>query len=86
MFYVGDFFAPGGEGVLTLHVYNRWGEQVYESDHYQDCNPFTNGIENCWNGTDEKGRELGNDTYFYVLDLNNQTAVNGYVIILRPNK
>ncbi len=86
VFYIGNFFAPGGDGVLTLHVYNRWGEQVYESDHYQDCNPFTNGIENCWNGTDEKGRELGNDTYFYVLDLNNQTAVNGYVIILRPNK
>ena len=71
--------------VLRLEVFNRWGEQVYLNENYQECNPF-NAPDLCWDGRDKRGNELGTDTYFYVLSLNNQAAVNGYVMLLRPNK
>jgi len=88
VFYIGDFYLDTLDltgAVLELVVFNRWNEKVYENDHYEDCDPF-NAPGNCWDGTDLKGNELQTDTYFYVLNLNNQSAVNGYVMILRPGK
>ena len=86
VFYIGDFFMDTldlNTVVLKLEVYNRWGELVYDNPEYQKCNPF-GSPELCWQGYDMKGNELGTDTYFYVLSLNNQAAVNGYVMLLRP--
>jgi len=85
VFYIGDFFLDSLElniTTLRLVVYNRWGEVVYKNDNYQDCNPF-GSPESCWDGHDMKGNELGTDTYFYILTLNDQAAVNGYVMLLR---
>lgn len=42
---------------LTIRVYNRWGQKVFESDDAQ----FK------WNGRDENGNELSEGTYFVVL-------------------
>ncbi|MGB1040840.1 MAG: gliding motility-associated C-terminal domain-containing protein [Flavobacteriales bacterium] len=42
---------------LTVRVYNRWGQKVYESDDAK----FT------WNGRDESGNELVEGTYFVIL-------------------
>ena len=88
VFYIGDFFSDTldlSSAVLRLEVYNRWGEMVYENENYQDCDP--NGSkELCWHGQDKKNNELGTDTYYYVLSLNNQAAINGYVMLLRPSK
>ena len=86
VFYIGDFFLDTlNLNIVTLRlvVFNRWGEVVYRNENYQDCNPF-GAPELCWNGEDMKGNQLGTDTYFYVLTLNDQAAVNGYVMLLRP--
>ena len=42
---------------LTVKIYNRWGQQVFESDDAQ----FK------WNGRDESGDELSEGTYFVIL-------------------
>lgn len=60
---------PGSE----LTVFNRWGQKVYE----------TNSYDNEWDGRSAAGRELPNDTYFYVLNLSEGRAYNGFVVIKR---
>jgi gliding motility-associated-like protein len=52
----------------NLQVYNRWGQQVYYSQNYN----------NDWNG----GREC-DGTYFYILTLENHEVKKGFVTIIR---
>ncbi len=42
---------------LTVKIYNRWGQKVFESDNAQ----FK------WNGRDDSGNELSEGTYFVIL-------------------
>jgi gliding motility-associated-like protein len=54
-----------------LHIYNRWGEQVYS-------NPKI-----CWDGTDERnGNKLKEGVYYYVLTFSGKTY-KGTVTLLR---
>jgi gliding motility-associated-like protein len=60
-----------GSGV---HVYNRWGNLVYESADYQ----------NDWRGTNgNTGAILPDGTYFYILFVSDGRVLKGYVTILR---
>ena len=83
-------FSPNGDGVndyfelldlerfpdASLNVYNRWGEEVYKSDHYQNdwdgratTTIFGNGV-------------LPAGTYFYIVDLKDgKGPFTGYVYI-----
>lgn len=56
----------------TLTMYNRWGNQVFQAEAYQ----------NDWKGTfgDQK---LPDGTYFYVLDIKGQKQRSGYVELRR---
>ena len=62
-----------------LFVYNRWGNLVYKKSDY----------DNKWDGTSNvsgiyMSRELPNGTYFFILDLNNNTKpINNYVVLRR---
>ena len=60
-------------GGVDLFVYNRWGNLVYEAINYQ----------NDWSGTSLKGDPLSDDTYYYVLDLQNGEVYKGFVVIKR---
>jgi gliding motility-associated-like protein len=61
---------------VTIDVYNRWGERVFHADGYSS--------EKYWDGTDEKGKKLPMDAYYYVIDLNNgETPQVGHVTIIR---
>jgi gliding motility-associated-like protein len=83
-------FSPNGDGVndyfelldlerypdASLRVYNRWGAEVYSSDHYQ----------NDWDGrattTIFGDGVLPAGTYFYIVDLKNgKGPFTGYVYI-----
>lgn len=62
-----DFFVIQGaeEYVVSLSVYNRWGNRVYETKEY----------ENDWNGFANQGtvsgEKLPDGTYYYIVNLNN---------------
>jgi gliding motility-associated-like protein len=70
------FFISGIDELnnVELTIFNRWGLEVYHSASYED--------ENNWNGTNENGQELTNDTYFYILDVVSRT-IKGFVVIKR---
>lgn len=56
-----------------LKVFNRWGDLVYETNHYK----------NDWGGT-YNGNPLPNGTYFYLLQMDTKgDAMQGYFTIVR---
>jgi gliding motility-associated-like protein len=83
---VPNIFTPNDDGVndvfeipcLTIRteayltVFNRWGDQVYETDRYN----------NQWDGR-HAGQPLPDGTYFYILRIPNQRPVQGSVEIRR---
>jgi gliding motility-associated-like protein len=71
-----DYFEIKGiDGTIAYHlmVFNRWGNIVYESNQYQ----------NNWNGKDNQGRDLPDDTYFYMLNKDDKLLKSGYLILKR---
>jgi len=70
-----DFFALRSidDVNCSLEIFNRWGQKIYNNKNY----------ENDWNGTNMKGQELENDTYFYVITINDELNYNGYIVVKR---
>ena len=60
-------------GKVELIIVNRWGNVEYTNGNYL----------NDWNGRNNKGSELPNDTYFYVLKFENGKIKKGSVLIKR---
>jgi gliding motility-associated-like protein len=60
-------------GNIQLVIFNRWGNEEYKSDNYL----------NDWDGRNNKGAELPNDTYFYILKFDNGRVLKGSVFIKR---
>ena len=54
-----------------ITVYNRWGNIVYEETNYK----------NTWKGTNKKGEQLPQGTYFVVIELANGNKKGTYVDI-----
>ena len=89
--FIPEGFSPNGDGindyfvirgadkyVINLQVFNRWGNKVYESQHYI----------NDWNGLSNIGLLLGNQlpggTYYYIVNLNNgEKSRVGYLTLNR---
>jgi len=69
-----QLFSFGEE--VTIDVYNRWGERVYHADGYS--------ASDYWDGTDQRGKKLPMDSYYYVIDLHNgEEPIVGTVTIIR---
>ena len=72
-----DLFVIPGLGQYSkveLEIFNQFGNRVYISKNYQ----------NDWDGTSsESGSPLNDDTYFYVLKLDDNKPIQGYVYINR---
>jgi gliding motility-associated-like protein len=81
-------FSPNGDGkndFFVIHgingypnnqfvVFNRWGNEVYSAE----------GYNNTWNGTNKQGQDLPDGTYFVVLTINGGAITrNGYVDLRR---
>lgn len=60
-------------GKVELIIFNRWGNEEYSNGNYS----------NDWDGRNNKGLELSNDTYFYILKFENGTIKKGSVLIKR---
>lgn len=59
------------EVTCDLKVFNRWGQIIYENSDYQ----------NEWYGQNQNGDQLENDTYFYVILIDDYLEYNGYVVL-----
>ncbi len=57
---------------VSLIIFNRWGDVVYESDNYN----------NNWNGTNLEGKPLPDGVYYYVVKIPYET-IKGWVSVLR---
>jgi gliding motility-associated-like protein len=60
-------------GQVELFIFNRWGNEEYANGNYL----------NDWDGRNNKGAELPNDTYFYVMIFENGKIKKGSVLIKR---
>jgi gliding motility-associated-like protein len=60
-------------GEVEMIIFNRWGNVEYSTDNYQ----------NNWDGKNNKGIELPNDTYFYILNFKNGNVKKGSILIKR---
>ena len=60
-------------GKVELIIFNRWGNEEYTNANYL----------NDWDGRNNKGSELPNDTYFYILKFENGKIKKGSVLIKR---
>ncbi len=83
-FFIPEGFSPNLDGINdvffirgidnfpnnTFIIFNRWGDKLFEASPYK----------NTWNGKATQGIRVGTDelpvgTYFYLLDLKNETPV-----------
>ena len=60
-------------GQVELIIFNRWGNEEYTNGNYL----------NDWDGRNNKGVELPNDTYFYILKFERGKIIKGSVLIKR---
>ncbi len=61
----------------TLSIYNQWGQLIYQKDNY----------DNSWQGTDDDGDEVDENTYLWVLEVELQNGATkiyrGAITVLR---
>ncbi len=60
-------------GIVELIIFNRWGNEEYINNNYS----------NDWDGRNNKGIQLPNDTYFYLLKFENGQIRKGALLIKR---
>jgi len=85
---VPQIITPNGDGINDfwvvenvdyfennrVDIYNRWGNLVFNTSPYN----------NTWDGKNNKGVDLPDGTYFYILDIGNGVATRtGFIIIHR---
>ncbi len=71
-----DFFVIKGIDTFRktrLSIFNRWGARVYMTDNYA----------NNWDGKDDNGNLLPEDTYYYMLQPEKVKPIKGYLVIKR---
>jgi len=75
-------FTPNGDGLNdswiienienfpsnTVTIFNRWGNQLWSTNNY-------NNTSNVWDGKSKNGSVLTSGTYFYVIEIDNGSAI-----------
>jgi gliding motility-associated-like protein len=68
-----DFFDLENFNVRNLSIFNRYGRKVYSRVNY----------ENEWFGQSDKGDELPDGTYYYVIEFSDNPTKTGWIYINR---
>ena len=68
-----DFFDLVNFNVSKLEIFNRYGTKVYSKNNYEDE----------WYGQSDKGDELPDGTYYYVIYFTEGTNTTGWIYINR---
>lgn len=69
-----DFFDIGEtSGHVEIVIFNQWGNEEYSTDNYL----------NDWSGRNNKGAELPDDTYFYIIKFEKGQVKKGSILIKR---
>ena len=68
-----DNFDLAGFNVSKLEIFNRHGLKVYSKSNYQDE----------WYGQSDKGQELPDGTYYYVIYFSDSETKTGWIYINR---
>ena len=69
-----------------LYVYNRWGNLLFEKEHYGNYNVWGSKAESWWDGRSEHAWTVGGDkvpagTYIYVLIIEGDNVEKGTVFV-----
>ena len=70
-----ELYEPG----VSVKVFNRWGQLIYESNN----NEYSNDL---WDGINMKGKEVEIATYYYVVEVDAEKGkkqYTGYVVVKR---
>lgn len=66
------YVVPGIENkISTIEILNRWGQTVFKQENYQ----------NDWEGTDMNGELLPDDTYFFIITIEDESNQSGFIVI-----
>jgi gliding motility-associated-like protein len=68
-----DSFDLTGLGVDSISIFNRYGREIYSKNNYLDE----------WYGQSDKGHELPDGTYYFLLNKSDGKQVTGWVYIIR---
>jgi gliding motility-associated-like protein len=68
-----DTFDLAGQDVSKLEIFNRYGLIVYHRNNYIDE----------WHGQSDKGDELPDGTYYYVIDRGAGETITGWIYLSR---
>ncbi|MCY1720911.1 gliding motility-associated C-terminal domain-containing protein, partial [Prolixibacteraceae bacterium Z1-6] len=69
-----------------LYIYNRWGNLIFEKEHFGNYQVWGNKVDTWWDGRSEHGWTVGGGkvpvaTYVYVLILEGSTVEKGTVFV-----
>jgi gliding motility-associated-like protein len=70
-----DSFDLTNFSVNKLEIFNRYGIKVYTKS----------GYKNEWDGTSDKGQELPDGTYYYVVEFESGKSKTGWVYLNREH-
>jgi trimeric autotransporter adhesin len=69
-----DYFIVSGidsQGIAELIIFDRRGARIYRNENY----------DNTWDGIDDKGNPIPDDTYFYVINFRNGRSRTGFIVV-----
>ena len=69
-------------GNVRVDIYNRWGQLIYNSTHYELCDEETGDY--CWKGDDmSSGESCPDGSYYYTIELIDGRRHRGYFNLFR---
>jgi gliding motility-associated-like protein len=100
IFFIPEGFSPNGDGVHDLfqivgmedfpdakmYIFNRWGNKLYEKEHYGNVSYWGSPEEAWWDGRSESRWNVGGGrvpvgNYLYILELGNGKVFKGTVMV-----